>query len=150
MWYCHLHNVQDVLSDGKLHTNGDSENHLLGQINLSDQRLNIFRCRQKIRRGTTSLARSFSAMFMGCASYAVRHWEKETSSLLQIADGFISSVALDQHSTTVLYSKEVSLQEEFESDRGCSRVTLRPWILSTFRCLLLVLKQANQENFSTD
>ena len=47
-WYCHLRNVQDVPSDGKLHSNGDSENHLLGQLNLSDQRLNIFRCPQKI------------------------------------------------------------------------------------------------------
>ena len=31
-WYCHLRNVQDLSSDGKLHSNGDSENLLVGQV----------------------------------------------------------------------------------------------------------------------
>ena len=66
----------------------------------------------------------FAGMFMGCASHAVRNPERETSSLLQIADGLTSSVVLDQHSTTVQCPKEVSLQEEFEFDRDCSRITL--------------------------
>ena len=66
----------------------------------------------------------FSGMFMGCASHAVRNPERETSSLLQVADGLITSVMLDQHSTTVQCPKEVSLQEEFECYRDCSCITL--------------------------